>query len=61
MHCEVNNKYSVQINSFSKVWTPDDGRLRSKHVVKRESEGLNGCIAMEVIILCTEIIFVLIQ
>jgi hypothetical protein len=49
--CEVNNWYSVQYNSFSKVWTPDDGRLKSKHVVKGESEGINGCIVAEVIIM----------
>jgi hypothetical protein len=50
--CEVNNWYSVEYDSFSKVWTPDDGRLRAKHVVKGESEGINGCIVTDVIIVC---------
>jgi hypothetical protein len=40
------------ITSFSKVWTHDDGLLRPKHVVKGESEGINGCIVVEVIIMC---------
>jgi hypothetical protein len=37
---EVNNSYSVQYSGFSKLKTPDDGLLRPKHVVRKESEVL---------------------
>jgi hypothetical protein len=47
---EVTNWYSVQYSSFSKVKTPDDGRLRPKHIVRMENEGMNGCIVTEVLL-----------
>jgi hypothetical protein len=46
---EVGNYCSVQYNSFIKIKTPDDGRLRPKHVVRKESERVNSCIVTEVL------------
>jgi hypothetical protein len=51
---EVSNWYSVQYSSFSKVKKPDDGQLRPKHV-RKESEGMNGCAVMEVL-LCVSVV-----
>jgi hypothetical protein len=38
------------------IRTLDDGRLRPKHVVEGESEGINSCMLTEVIIVWYEVL-----